>query len=62
MGIFCCTVGIHSNTDLLFHGCGTHWLEVKGMIPVKLLHGEVPLDLVLLHLRIVYAQFSIIPH
>ncbi|CAN4079449.1 unnamed protein product [Withania somnifera] len=60
MGILCCFVGIPSNTDL-FHGCGTHWLEMKGMIPVELLHREVPLDLVLLHLRIVYAQPSLIP-
>jgi len=57
--IFCCLVCIPNHTHFLL-GCRTSWLQVNGVIPIKLVHPQIPLNLLLSHLRIIDAQACLV--
>ncbi|KAK3018412.1 hypothetical protein RJ639_003433 [Escallonia herrerae] len=60
MRVLSCLIRIPNHTYLLHRG-RTHWLEVNRVIPFKLVHGKIPLNLILSNLRVIYAQKGLIP-
>jgi hypothetical protein len=52
-------IRIPGNRDL-FHCGWAHWLQVDWVVPIKFVHGDVTLDLILSHLRVVDANLGLV--